>query len=65
MAKFKIVPTNIITGATAPYFVERIEDEHRVERIAKTLSPLFKDARWQPSVSKLFDNKKRKFNYKN
>jgi hypothetical protein len=58
MAKFKITPTNIITGATAPYFVADFENEHDIEKFAKTLSNLFQFPRWEPSISKLISFKK-------
>jgi hypothetical protein len=58
MAKFKITPVNIRTGATAPYFVENFENEHDVEKFASSLSPLFKFANWEASISKLNNFKK-------
>lgn len=63
MARYVITPTNIKSGSTAPYFVEDIEDEHKVEKIAQTLSPLFNFPNWEPSISKSSESPKPKFKY--
>lgn len=60
MAKYKIQPVNIKTGSVAPYYVEDFENEHEVEKFAKTLSPLFAFVNWEPSISKLSSNPKSK-----
>jgi len=62
MNKYKVVPTNIKTGSVAPYFVIDA-DEKDINKVADTVSPLFKFAQWEPSVSKLPNNPK-KFNSK-
>ena len=60
MANYKITPTNIKTGNTAPYFVVRIENEHEVQRVADSLSTLFQFPNWEPSISKLRSFRKTK-----
>jgi hypothetical protein len=62
MARFKITPTCLRTGNTAPYFVVDC-DENEVEKIAPTLSHLFElpktsKGMWEPSIDKLVTKKR-------
>jgi len=63
MAKYKITPVNVKTGAVAPFFVEHFEDnqtEAKLEAFANSLSPLFKFSNWMPSISGLSSKLDRK-----
>lgn len=62
MPRYKITPTCLKTGNTAPYFVIDC-DEQEVEKIAPTLSPLFEmkpgpKGHWQPSIDKILTKKR-------
>lgn len=55
MARFKVVPTNIKNGNTAPFSIHDFDENRDVEQQAEEVTYLSKKypATWRPSVSKL------------